>query len=570
LGLGAARGRLIGALIVAVLAAACTPDGEPDGGSSADEAARSFVSAWSQQDFETMASSFDADRSWTGEELGRWMDRALRRGAVSSYEVELRGEAVEPDGGSSGASAPYTITYESSAAAEPVALEGDLELEFDSAHDEWVPHWDEGLMWPGIDGAMRFKTSIKWPTRAAIVDQRGRKLATGSADHRFYPHGSVGGSVVGHLEPVAQKDAREPGELVGGSGLEEAFNDTLAGEPASKLTVVDPQGERLQVLGRVAATPGETVKASLNIEVQRAAETAYGGTTGGVAVLDPRTGDVLAAVASGPFDPNNYVGVAGVNPFNRALVGLYPPGSSMKVVTAAAALEEKVVTPETTLTGPGEYKGVRNFESGEFGPIPFATAVKYSVNTAFAQVAEKLGADRITRYADAFGFNRPPEMPLRAAESSFPRPQGLGDLMWASIGQAQVVATPLEMATVAATIANDGKRMEPRIDVHVRPSGERVVSRRTAAQLTTLMENVVIGGTGSAARVSGLRIAGKTGTAEVQVGGKIKNHAWFICFAPVEQPRVAVAVVSELGGIGGEVAAPLARQVLISVLPLIK
>jgi penicillin-binding protein A len=126
------------------------------------------------------------------------------------------------------------------------------------------------------------------------------------------------------------------------------------------------------------------------------------------------------------------------------------------------------------------------------------------------------------------------------------------------------------MATVAATIARNGKRMDLRLTMDSRPTGERVVSRRTAAQVTSMMEDVVVGGTGSAARVSGLRIAGKTGTAEVDVDGKRKNHAWFIAFAPVEAPRVAVGVVSELGGIGGQVAAPLARQVILNTLPLIE
>lgn len=563
-------GRRLRALVLLLVAAACT-EGLPEE-PTAQDAAQTFVTTWSGGDFEAMVGAFDADRTWTADELGRWMDRTLARGAVTSYEVELTGAVEVPSDDSARASAPYSITYESEAAAEPVVLEGDLELELDASDDVWVPQWDESLLWPGIDGAVRFATATRWPKRAAIVDRSGRVLATGPAESRRYPHGSVGGSVVGHIEPLSKRDARargaQQGDLAGGSGLEQAFDEVLAGRPAAKLIAANSGGKRLELLGRVAAQPGRKARAALDIDVQRAAEAAFGGTTGGVAVVDPHSGDVLAAVGSGPFDPNNYVGVSGISPFNRALVGLYPPGSAMKVVTAAAALEEKVVTPETTLTGPQEYKGVRNFESGEFGSIPFASAVKYSVNTAFAQVAEELGARNMTAYAEAFGFNRDPDMPLEVAESSFPPPEGLSDLMWASIGQAQVLATPLQMATVGATIANHGKRMEPRIDIRTPPSSERVVSRRTAARLTTMMENVVVGGTGSAARVTGLRIAGKTGTAEVQVGGKIENHAWFICFAPVEDPRVAVAVVSELGGVGGQVAAPLARQVLISVLPV--
>jgi penicillin-binding protein A len=239
------------------------------------------------------------------------------------------------------------------------------------------------------------------------------------------------------------------------------------------------------------------------------------------------------------------------------------------VVTASAALDTGTVKPTTNVTGPKEYKGVRNFESGEFGSIDFATALKFSVNTAFAQVAEDLGARVLTRYARAFGFNVAPALPVEAAESSFPPPQDLSDVMWGSIGQAQVLATPMGMASVAATVANGGRRMEPRIAMGEPRAGERAITRRTARTMTALMENVVVGGTGSGARIAGVRVAGKTGTAEVDVVGERKNHAWFVCFAPADDPKVAIGVVSEYGGVGGEVAAPIAGRILLRVLPLV-
>ncbi|HVL65605.1 MAG TPA: penicillin-binding transpeptidase domain-containing protein, partial [Actinomycetota bacterium] len=302
--------------------------------------------------------------------------------------------------------------------------------------------------------------------------------------------------------------------------------------------------------------------------VLRAAEQGFGGTVGGAAVIHPASGDILALVDSSAFNPGFYVGVEDLSPFNRAVVGRYPPGSAMKVVTAAAALDSGRFTPESRLQGPAEYKGVRNFESGAFGSVDFATAMKFSVNTAFAQIAERLGGKRMTKYAEAFGFNREIDIPLAHAVSQYPEPEDAGDLMWSAIGQAQVLATPLQMATVAATVANGGKRMEPRIDRDERRRGERVVSRRVARQLTSMMENVVNGGTGVGARLSGTQVAGKTGTAEVDVGGERRNHAWFIAFAPSGAPKVAVAVVAEYGGVGGQVAAPLARQILANVLPV--
>jgi penicillin-binding protein A len=533
------------------------------------------VEAWEARDFRTMAGRI-AGIATT--DLERRIERQLEVGQIESFDVQIEGEVDQPAedefdrGGEPVVDVPYAISYESSAMSEAAVLSGDLPMKYSAQERSWSVDWSKSSLWPGIDGAARFEVSTRWPKRAPILDRHGHKLAVGAAEGRRYPFRSVGGSVVGHIgmvtkENAAEHDIGEPGDLVGGSGFEAAFEERLAGTPAASLAVVDARGRKLTVLGRIAAVRGRALRTTFNAELQRAAESAFGETLGGVAVIDPRTGDLLAAVGSGAFDPSNYIGAAEVSPFNRALEGLYPPGSAMKVVTAAAALEEDVVTPETTVTGPKEYKGVRNFESGEFGSIPFATAVKYSVNTAFAQVAEKLGARRLTRYAEAFGFNTDAPDGVEIATSSFPFPEGLGDLMWASIGQAQVLATPVQMASVAATVANDGRRMDLRIDKASAPSGERVASRATAAQVTNLMESVVEGGTGSAARVGGLRIAGKTGTAEVDVNGKRMNHAWFIAFAPVEDPRVAVAVVSELGGVGGEVAAPLARQVLINVLP---
>ena len=575
------------ALLLAVLTAACTAgtEGREDPGPpSAGDAALTFIERWNEGDYDSVVEVIDdpTGREWTALELEDWIQQRLERGLVTSFSVQLDGEVSEPDeaefenGGSPAVRVPYVVTYQSDAAAEPVELSGDFDLTFDGADDEWVVGWSKEMLWPGIPGAARFGVATKWPDRTAILDRRGRPLARGPAAERSYPFGSVGGSLVGHVETLSKKEAEErtdegqSGDLVGGSGLEEGLNANLAGTPGFRLQVLDLSGRVLDVLGRTRAQRSRAVKTTIDIDVQRAAELAFGDTVGGVAVIDPRKGDILAAVGSGPFDPNNYVGAPGVSPFNRGLVGRYPPGSSMKVVTAAAALEEGVVTPDTPVTGPKEYQGVRNFESGEFGTISFAAATQYSVNTAYAQVAEKLGAQRMLEYAELFGFNETPDVPLVVGTSSFPEPEGLGDLMWASIGQAQVLATPVQMAEVAGTIAKRGKRMYPRVTLDQKPGGVRVVSRRTASQMAEMMENVVVGGTGSAARIAGVRVAGKTGTAEVDVDGKRMNHAWFIAFAPVEAPRVAVAVVAELGGIGGRVAAPLAGQILINVLPLVE
>lgn len=560
----------------------------------AADVASAFVTAWNARDAEAMAAHVD-DEAWGAQRLSSLLARALPDEVIESVEVVLVGAVEQPpdealladEGPQPTTTASYSVTYGSDASARPVTYEGEMRLSYERSADAWAVAFSKELLWPEQPGATRFAIDQEWPRRAAILDRTGRKLALGAGDSRRYPFGSLAGTTIGHLEP-----ARELDRLRGGSGLELALDKELAGTPTRKLVLLGKrrcgdrggkrrnasraksragcERERLEVVGRVRGQRGRDIKTTLDVDVQRAAENAYGSTTGGSIVMDPSTGDLLAIVSSSAFDPSNYVGVGGIEPFNRALSGLYPPGSSLKVMTGAAALAEGVVEEGSTLSGPAEYKGVRNFESGEFGSLDFATAVKFSVNTAFAQIAEDLGARRLTKYAELFGFNEQPDMPLGAATSSFPFPEDEGDVMWGSIGQAQVLATPLQMASVAATIANGGKRMEPRILLKGPSRGDRVVPKNVAATMTRLMENVVTGGTGTGAAIAGVEVAGKTGTAEVDVDGKRKNHAWFVSFAPSSAPQVAVSVVSELGGIGGQVAAPLAGRILAAVLPVVK
>lgn len=574
------------ALIAALLFVSCTGAVVPPAPRIAhpEDAAARLVGALNEADapaLAELAGSGPAPDRFLG-----WLEEAQEEGAMDSYSFRIAGDVPEPaqttpPGATPDATAipqvevPYEIEWESRAASEPVVLEGVIDLIYEAAGDRWVTHLDRDLLWPGHETARRFEIEREWLRRGRIVDRRGRVLARGSGAKRNYPQGSVGGMTIGHLGSLTKKEVRdgapgERGDLVGASGLELAYQDRLAGEPTTSLTLIDRDGNRVARLGDSPGSPGQRVRATLDLRVQRAAEVAFGGMTGGAVVLAPATGDILAAVPSGGFSPGNYVGARGVAPFNRALAGRYPPGSSMKVVTAAAALETGTVKPGTMVTGPAEYKGVRNFESGAFGSIPFSNAMKFSVNSAFAQVAEDLGARKLTRFAEAYGFNSSEPMPLGAAESSFPPPEHLGDLMWASIGQAQVLATPLQMASVAATIAHGGKRMTPRSSFLEDEQGTRVVSRRTARRMTEMMESVVQGGTGVGARLPGVRVAGKTGTAEVDRAGVRENHAWFVAFAPAGAPKVAVAVVGEYAGVGGRVAAPAARSILQAVLPLVR
>lgn len=567
-------------MLLALMAASCTNDGAsrseiPD----PNVVAAALLEAWNEADSDAMADLFENDSTMLEADIERAIRRAPGRDVADGFEVTLAEEVEAPsaEGGPEGedlfTEAEYDIVYDV-VGFEDASLEGVLELVFDPATEDWSVVEPDNLMFPDVPDGDRLDLKATWPKRGSILARNGTPIARGDGLDRSYPFGSLAGSTIGHLEAVTRKSledapfGHEVGDLVGGSGLEGAYEERLAGTPDLLLRVVDRRGRSQLELDEQPGTPSKNVRATLDMRVQRATSNAFGSTVGGAVVLDPGSGDILAAVTSYEIDPNGYVGTTGFEPFNRALSGTYPPGSAMKVVTAGAALDTGVVKPSTMLTGPSEYQGVRNFESGAYPSLDFATAVRNSVNTAFAQVALELGARRLTRYAELFGFNSKPTMPLDAAGSSFPFPEDSSDLMWGSIGQAQVLTAPLEMATVAATVANGGRRMEPRSSLGDPKKGTRVLKRSTANQLALLMESAVNSGTGTASRISGVRVAGKTGTAEVDVGGERRNHAWFITFAPIDSPQVAIAVVSELGGIGGQVAAPIAGSIYTGVLPL--
>ena len=574
----APRGGLTITVLLALMTGACTNEDNEPSVPDPNEVVSALLEAWNESDADAMAGFFENDSTVLESDIERAIRRAPGKDVADGFEVTVAEEAEVPEVEGDeledlSTEATYDIAYDVEG-FEDTSLEGDLELSFDAETENWSVAELDNLMFPDVDEGDRLDLKATWPKRGKILARNGAPIAKGHGYERSYPFGSLAGSTVGHLEAVTRKTldeaapGHEVGDLVGGSGLEGAYEARLAGTPDLLLRVVNAGGKSRLEIDEQSGTPGKNVRATLDMRVQRATSNVFGSTVGGAVVLDPGTGDILAAVTSYEIDPQGYLGTTGFEPFNRALSGTYPPGSAMKVVTAGAALDTGVVEPSTMLTGPAEYQGVRNFESGAYPSLDFATAVRNSVNTAFAQVALDLGAKRLTKYAELFGFNSKPTMPLDAAEPSFPFPEDPGDLMWGSIGQAQDLAAPLQMATVAATVANGGKRMEPRSSLSDPKEGTRVLKRSTANVLAELMESAVNSGTGTAARIDGVRVAGKTGTAEVDVDGKRRNHAWFITFAPIDSPQVAIAVVSEFGGVGGQVAAPIARAIYAGVLPL--
>jgi peptidoglycan glycosyltransferase len=369
--------------------------------------------------------------------------------------------------------------------------------------------------------------------------------------------------------------------------MEAEANDVLTGKRvfSSFADVID------QAAGKPVV--GNDVVLTLDPAVQRAAENALHGYHGACVVFDPRTGAVLAMATNPGYDPNRInqdwakLQKDPASPLvDRGRLSLYAPGSTFKIVTTTAGLSSGALTAKTVFGGPGRITignaPVTNFEGGSFGRITLETALANSVNTYFAQAAVKIGAVTLVRQAEAFGFNNKPPCELLITPSLMPDPAEMTtwETAWAGVGQpvgehespSGPQATVSQMALVGAGIANDGTVMQPYlIDRVTDPAGRELAKTAprkwrdatdpaTAAEVTRLMELVVKQGSGYRAQISGVSVAGKTGTAEVGKG--LPTNAWFVAFAPARQPTVAMAIVLEGGGVGGRAAAPRAKPVL--------
>jgi peptidoglycan glycosyltransferase len=380
---------------------------------------------------------------------------------------------------------------------------------------------------------------------------------------------------------------------VASRGLELERNDDLAGE----------EDEFESILAGLESREREGLDVVTNLDVRgtQAAVAGLAGRKGSVVAIEPQTGKVRVMVSIPEYDPNLIPSdFRGINRdpekplLNRTTQELYPPGSTFKVVTATAALDSGKVTPETTIDGssPKEISGVplENAGGQSFGPISFTDALTNSVNTVFAQVGEDIGRGTLVEYMKRFGFYEDPELDypdFQMIPSGIINGQGEYvedgfDVGRVAIGQGglegEIRSSPMQMALVAAAIGNGGRLMRPRLtDSVVRKDGRvkervepdlqsQVMKPETAEQLAAMMSRVVEEGTGTAAALSGITVAGKTGTAEVGANREF-TQPWFIAFAPVENPRMAIAVtVERTQGQGGTVAAPIAKSVLEALL----
>jgi cell division protein FtsI/penicillin-binding protein 2 len=552
------------AIIAGVAFVAGAVHGAP--GSPEKDAAERFTKAWEEKDFGAMYRELNpsSKRTISIDDFTIAYRDAAGMATLRSLEAGSPGDASQVDGV---AVVPVAID------AKTVAF-GPVEGELDLPYDDGGIAWHAGLVFPGLRRDEHLENEIELAPRAAILAADGTPLAEGDADAREHPLGSSAIDVTGEVGTAEEEDlpalerhgfsAETP---VGVSGLEQAFNDRLAGKPGGSLLAVSDQTGSARILAKGEPKPGAPVKTTIDTGLQETAVSALAGRSGGIAVLDARNGDVRA--------------LAG-----QAFSAPQPPGSTFKMITTTAALQSDVVSLDDyfEITN-GVNVGGRFIENanGEYCGGTFREAFAESCNADFAPLGPKIGNDKLVETAERFGFNSRPTLyspriirQVEPPESSIPEQVGDElDLGVSAIGQGEVLATPLEMASVAQTIGNDGVRQPTSIvaDRKLRPEAEpvRVMSKKVAGELTELMIGVVTGGTGFAGAIPEAQVAGKTGTAELGPEPGQENEenpvqikdAWFAAFAPAEKARLAVGVLLiDAGAAGGEVAAPAASQVL--------
>jgi cell division protein FtsI/penicillin-binding protein 2 len=557
------------ALVAFIVGAAMGAPGSPE-----KDAANRFAEAWQHKDFTAMYEELnDSSKEAIGlkeftSEYREARDIATMRALVADSAEDSRsaeGETVVP--------VPVKI--------KTVAF-GVVSEELDLPWSEGGIAWSANLVFPGLRKGEKLEAETELAPRALILANDGTPLAEGPATEREHPMGTAAIDVTGEIgeaseeeEPRLAKLGFPPETPVGISGLERAFNRRLAGKPGGKLLAVTDDG-RSRVLAEGEPEPGAPVKTTIDPYLQETAVAALAGRVGGVAVLDAKNGDVRA--------------LAG-----QAFSAPQPPGSTFKIITTVAALEKHVVSldDEFEITD-GINVGGRFIENanGEYCGGTFRQAFADSCNSVFLPLGPQIGNTEMVKVAAKFGFNSPPTLysesiakEIEPEESTIPTEIGEEvDLAVSAIGQGEVLATPLEMASVAQTIANDGVRMPTSVvqTKKLRPNMNpvRVMTKKTAGQLTELMTGVVTEGTGTAGAIAAGQVAGKTGTAELgqvvenengeeelpegeEETPEHKKDAWFAAFATVEKPKLAIGVLLiEAEAAGGEVAAPVASQVL--------
>jgi Penicillin binding protein transpeptidase domain/NTF2-like N-terminal transpeptidase domain/Penicillin-binding Protein dimerisation domain len=518
-----------------------------------DPVASDFLDAWSRGDYAAMRELVSLPPDDFADQYQQMRsDLRVTRARFQLGKVTTRG--------GTSATAPFTAVLSLKGFGN-WTYQGALQLSKPGRFGrDWRIEWTPAAIHPDLQQGQRFQRERKWPQRGSVLAADGSVLAG--------PQGGASGppsltSLVGSVGDITAEDLKrlgapyQGGDKAGRSGLERTFERRLAGSPTGEVQLADEDGTTVKVVQRFGGRPGASVRTTLDPAMQAAAESALqAGAHGHEAALvavQPSTGEVRALVSL----PNGG--------FPRATLGTYPPGSTFKVITTAALLA-KGERPDDMVTCPKEIKlggiTIHNFEQEQLGSIPFRTAFAKSCNTAFVQLAtSRLSGSELAQAASRFGFGVPLAPGVSSATSRFPMPQSSPELAMAAFGQAKVTASPLLMAGVAGAVQSGTWRAPKVVDdqalgsLEVRQPGPRQLDPAVAATLRTLMREVVSSGTAAGAGLPA-DVSGKTGTAEFGRGDKPPTHAWFIGF----RNDLAVAVVVEGGGVGGEVAAPIAAR----------
>ncbi|WP_285583751.1 penicillin-binding transpeptidase domain-containing protein [Actinoallomurus iriomotensis] len=512
------------------------------------ETAKRYLAAWSGGDFAAMRALTDRPPADFATRFTRMRDDLGVTG--QHYQVASVGHAKDGEAGGS-------YRAELTLSGGRVWTYGGS-LSFVKQDGRWRVAWSPRVMYPGLEEGQRLRAARTWPDRADIEAADGSSLS-GS------PSGSVQ-QLTGPLGPASAAAAKKlgapyrAGDTIGVDGLQRQYERRLAGTPALAVQVVDAHGTPVRTLQRFGGTEGRPLRTTLDPKVQSAARDALADVAkpASLVALRPSTGEILA-VANKPGG------------YNRALMGQYPPGSTFKVVTAAALVAggmdagTRVGCPATTTVGGRSF---HNYQQEDFGTVALREAFAHSCNTTFARLAvDRLGQRRLGQVATEFGFNAPIIAGLPAVRASFPDNKDDASFAAASFGQGQVLTSPLNMASVAAAAA-DGTWRSPRlVDASLvsqavdagghRPESPHRLRPAVERALHSLMPAVVSEGTAAGVDFpSGT--AGKTGTAEYGSGAEPPTHAWFIGY----HGDLAFAVIVEGGGTGSEAAAPIAAKFL--------
>ena len=526
--------------------------------------AQRFVAAWARGDLPAMRAQL-AEQDRQSMTVRRFSDAYRAAATTATTTAIAHGKVGDPRDGV--VSVPMRVTTRVFG-----TLRGTLRLTFSGEGDDKQIRWKPSLVFPGLKVGERLERRTELPRRADILARDGTPLAQG--EERSSPIDDVASSIVGELgAPPPERAGRmrelgyPTGATVGTSGLERVFEERLAGTPGGQLRA----GRR--VLAQTLPRPARPVRSSIDPRVQRSAVAAKGERLGGVAVVRPRTGEILA--------------LGGI-----AFSGLQPPGSTFKIVTLAGVLEAGLagvnstypVETKTTIEG----VDLEN-ANGESCGGTLRNSFAHSCNSVFAPLGARLGAERLVKTAEKFGFNQQVGI-AGAATSTIPAAGEIGDDLAVgstAIGQGRVQASALQMAWVAATIAARGRRAQLTLERGRTPRRTQAIDAAVARLVGRMMEAVVREGTGKSAQISGVRVAGKTGTAELKTTSQpdcapspdpaVVTHcppvaaddptdtdAWFAAYAPASNPRVAVGVLLVQSGAGGDTAAPVAKQALLA------